>query len=602
MTHLGHRDIKDPLSVYVTQISPEGVILHLPTSSIGEGETKQPTQTTNNINVDNNSKEAANPAPVKYVPPHLRNTPDVAQQAPQSVHAESLRDASAVMEPSRSSWGRHAPLQDHSALSGGRSWGRRSFGNSAENLDRLEDQLFGSAKEAGSAMQTYDVHVKTSGTDIPEPIHEFTADVVNQLVLDNIIRAKYIKPTPVQQYSIPIVSAGRDLMSCAQTGSGKTAAFLVPIISSLLSEPEGQGNNSRSTPSALVLSPIRELSIQIFEEARKFTFKTGIRAVVAYGGANIRNQISELRRGCQLLIATPGRLVDLMERGYVSLSQVRYLCLDEADRMLDMGFEPQIRRIVQQADMPVQGRRTLMFSATFPNQIKRLASDFMQDHVFLAVGITGSTTKNITQKFELVEDRNAKASLLLDLLVGVPGLTIIFVETKRMADELTYFLESEGFSATNIHGDRDQQEREDAIRTFKSGQTPYLVATDVASRGLDINNVTHVINYNLPKDIDSYVHRIGRTARAGATGTATSFVSANDATIAHSLLELLAESQQEIPPWLKGIASRGRGSGMTRSGRWGARDSRQTRSNNNWSSNPPSCPGPAPSSSNKYWE
>eukprot|EP00656_Telonema_subtile_P006452 TRINITY_DN1298_c0_g2_i1.p1 TRINITY_DN1298_c0_g2~~TRINITY_DN1298_c0_g2_i1.p1 ORF type:complete len:514 (+),score=113.36 TRINITY_DN1298_c0_g2_i1:649-2190(+) len=454
------------------------------------------------------------------------------------------------------------------------SWNSR---NPREDDARLEKELFGEAKEAGTAIQSYDIPVSTSGSDVPEPIDSFSGGQVHPAVLANIERAKYTSPTPVQRYSIPIVGAGRDLMSCAQTGSGKTAAFLVPIISNLLSNPSQPRSNSRATPRALVMSPTRELADQIFEEARKFCFKTSIRPVVCYGGASARDQISELRRGCQLLIATPGRLSDLMERGVVSMSAIEHLCLDEADRMLDMGFEPQIRRIVEKADMPYEGRQTLMFSATFPNMIQRLASDFLRDHVFLTVGITGSTTKNVTQTLEYVEDRDAKASLLLDLLVAVEGLTIVFVETKVMADELSYFLQREGFGATAIHGDRDQRERQDAIRTFKSGQTPCLVATDVASRGLDINNVAHVINFELPKDIDSYVHRIGRTARAGNKGLATSFVGRKDGKIAASLLDVLAESQQEIPDWLPGIASRGfKSSSAKGGGMWGATDARRS--------------------------
>jgi ATP-dependent RNA helicase DDX3X len=262
-----------------------------------------------------------------------------------------------------------------------------------------------------------------------------------------------------------------------------------------------------------------------------------------------------------------------MERGEVSLAQVAVLVLDEADMMLDMGFEPQIRRIVEQADMPHDTRQTLMFSATFPNPIQRLASDFLQDHIFLTIGITGSTTKNVTQKLELIQDRRERGSVLLDLLSAVPGLTIIFVETKATADDLCWFLQQEGFPATSIHGDRDQRERKQAIRSFKSGDTPYLVATGVASRGLDINNVAHVINFELPKDIDSYVHRIGRTGRAGNKGLATSFVGRDDGKIAGSLLDVLTESGQEVPDWLPTIASRGyRSSG--RGGMWGGTDAR----------------------------
>lgn len=507
----------------------------------------------------------------KYVPPHLRNRP-AAPAAPQTngFRRSFPEPASnfSQRELGRSGWSR--PSQQDSRSS---SWS----GGSEQHSARLEQELFGEAKEAGAAIQSYEIPVKTSGRAVPEPIDGFGPEMINQSVLDNVRRAKYTAPTPVQRYSIPIITAGRDLMSCAQTGSGKTAAFLVPIISNLLASPARppeRHRGARATPLAVVLSPTRELAEQIHQEARKFTFKTRIRAVVCYGGASIREQIYELRRGCQLLVATPGRLTDLMERGEVSMSCIEQLCLDEADMMLDMGFEPQIRRIVQHADMPWEGRQTLMFSATFPNPIQRLAADFLSDHVFLVVGITGSAAKNVTQRLELVQDRHAKASLLLDLLTAVPGLTIVFVETKATADELCYFLQREGFGATSIHGDRDQRERKAAIRSFKSAETPCLVATGVASRGLDIDNVAHVINFELPKDIDSYVHRIGRTARAGNKGLATSFVSAADGKLAAHLLDILTESEQEVPEWLPSIATRGyRGSG--RPGMWGATDARE---------------------------
>ena len=297
-----------------------------------------------------------------------------------------------------------------------------------------------------------------------------------------------------------------------------------------------------------------------------------------YGGADINQQLRQIERGCDLLSATPGRLVDLIERGRISLANVRYLVLDEADRMLDMGFEPQIRRIVQGEDMPgVQDRQTLMFSATFPRDIQILARDFMKDYVFLSVGRVGSTSENITQKIEYVEDQD-KRSVLLDLLVSQaePGLTLVFVETKRMADMLSDFLFNNRIAATSIHGDRSQREREMALQTFRSGRTPVLVATAVAARGLDIPNVTHVINYDLPSDIDDYVHRIGRTGRAGNVGISTAFFNRGNRNIVRDLIELLREANQEIPQWLETVASessfgggsyrgRGRGGGRGRS-------------------------------------
>ncbi|KAG8912361.1 DEAD-box ATP-dependent RNA helicase [Tulasnella sp. 408] len=298
------------------------------------------------------------------------------------------------------------------------------------------------------------------------------------------------------------------------------------------------------------------------------------------------NSLRQIERGCDLLSATPGRLVDLIERGRISLANVKYLVLDEADRMLDMGFEPQIRRIVQGEDMPdTQERQTLMFSATFPREIQILARDFLKDYIFLSVGRVGSTSENITQRIEFVEDGD-KRSVLLDILTAEgenAGLTLIFVETKRTADILADFLMASNFPATSIHGDRTQREREQALATFRSGRTPIMVATAVAARGLDIPNVTHVINYDLPSDIDDYVHRIGRTGRAGNVGVSTAFFNRNNKNIVRELIDLLKEANQEIPEWLQSIAHErsafggsgrgGRGGGGGR-GRGGNRDVR----------------------------
>jgi ATP-dependent RNA helicase DDX3X len=294
-----------------------------------------------------------------------------------------------------------------------------------------------------------------------------------------------------------------------------------------------------------------------------------------YGGADIGSQLRQIERGCDLLVATPGRLVDLIERGRISLQNIKYLVLDEADRMLDMGFEPQIRRIVEGEDMPgVQNRQTLMFSATFPRDIQMLARDFLKDYVFLSVGRVGSTSENITQKVEYVEDVD-KRSVLLDILhTHGAGLTLIFVETKRMADSLSDFLINQNFPATSIHGDRTQRERERALEMFRNGRCPILVATAVAARGLDIPNVTHVVNYDLPTDIDDYVHRIGRTGRAGNTGHSTAFFNRGNRGVVRELLDLLKEANQEVPAFLETIAREssfggggGRGGGRSGGGR-----------------------------------
>ncbi|TQV93101.1 hypothetical protein V2A60_003587 [Cordyceps javanica] len=435
---------------------------------------------------------------------------------------------------------------------------------------RVERELFGTADDpskqhTGINFEKYDdIPVEASGHDVPEPVHQFTSPPLDEHLCRNIELARYKIPTPVQKYSIPIVMGGRDLMACAQTGSGKTGGFLFPILAqSFLNGPSaipgnapGQfGRQRKAYPTALILAPTRELVSQIYDESRKFAYRSWVRPCVVYGGADIGSQLRQIERGCDLLVATPGRLVDLIERGRISLCNIKYLVLDEADRMLDMGFEPQIRRIVEGEDMPaVNDRQTLMFSATFPRDIQMLARDFLKDYVFLSVGRVGSTSENITQKVEYVEDVD-KRSVLLDILhTHAGGLTLIFVETKRMADSLSDFLINQSFPATSIHGDRTQRERERALEFFRNGRCPIMVATAVAARGLDIPNVTHVINYDLPTDIDDYVHRIGRTGRAGNTGIATAFFNRGNRGVVRELMELLKEANQEVPSFLEAIA------------------------------------------------
>uniref|UniRef100_A0A6U3ARI6 RNA helicase n=1 Tax=Paramoeba aestuarina TaxID=180227 RepID=A0A6U3ARI6_9EUKA len=375
------------------------------------------------------------------------------------------------------------------------------------------------------------------------------------------------------------------MMACAQTGSGKTATFLFPIIAKLIRRPpipkdgsSGVYQRRKAYPQSLIIAPTRELATQIFEEARKFSYKTGLHAVVVYGGASIGNQLHELERGsCDILVATPGRLTDIIERGRISLSKIIFLVLDEADRMLDMGFEPQIRRIVEGEDMPRTGQRqTLMFSATFPKAIQMLASCFLTDYIFLRVGRVGSTTDLVTQKFLKVNEEE-KREVLCDLIQNCrDGLTLIFVETKKSADYLEHYLCSQQFPAISIHGDRTQSEREYALRSFKNGTTPFLIATNVASRGLDIRQINFVINYDMPNDIDEYVHRIGRTGRAGKAGVATSLVSPANKGIVRELIDILAETGQDIPPWLESMKSYGgmRGGSRRRGGGGGGGDSR----------------------------
>jgi ATP-dependent RNA helicase DDX3X len=400
--------------------------------------------------------------------------------------------------------------------------------------------------------------VEVSGNQCPGCIENFTDIRLTDRLTENIHLMGYKRPSPVQKYSLPIVYSGRDLMACSQTGSGKTAAFLIPIAARILqSELPSVPSRRKAYPLAVVLAPTRELSSQIAKVAKQVFWKTGLRSTVIYGGCPIREQLFELERGCDILIATPGRLVDVLERGRVSLSQVQYLVLDEADRMLDEGFMPQIMRIVEGEDMPKTGEReTLMFSATFSKEIQKLASSLLDDYVFLAVGKLNTPTDLVTQKFIRTSDEVDKRNMLLDLICSVKGLTIIFVDTKKKADILEDLLLDEGYAAISIHGDRSQQERELALSRFASGKRDLLIATDVAARGLHIKDVAHVINYDMPNDFSFYVHRIGRTARIGNSGLATSFITEDDAKVVPKLLDVLQKSNQDIPAWLEGMAYR----------------------------------------------
>ncbi|XP_062182368.1 DEAD-box ATP-dependent RNA helicase 52C-like [Phragmites australis] len=538
---------------------------------------------------------AANgPARSSYVPPHLRNRSSSASAPPPSSAPPPRAAPGLLSRPGVGSFG----------AGGGGARPRPGRWDREPNPFAADEAADAAAAAAAAADPTpfeehqntginfdayEDIPVETSGREVPPPVATFSDIDLGEALNDNIRRCKYVRPTPVQRHAIPISLAGRDLMACAQTGSGKTAAFCFPIISGILRGPPAQrpqrGGMRTACPLALILSPTRELSMQIHDEAKKFSYQTGVKVVVAYGGAPITQQLRDLERGVDILVATPGRLVDLLERARVSLQSIRYLALDEADRMLDMGFEPQVRRIVEQMDMPPPGvRQTLLFSATFPKEIQRMASDFLENYIFLAVGRVGSSTELIAQRIEFVQEAD-KRSHLMDLLhaqrdTGKQALTLVFVETKRGADSLESWLCMNGFPATSIHGDRNQQEREFALRSFKSGQTPILVATDVAARGLDIPHVAHVVNFDLPNDIDDYVHRIGRTGRAGKSGLATAFFNENNSSMAMPLAELMQESNQEVPAWLTRYAARPSygGGGRNRrpggGGRFGGRDFR----------------------------
>jgi len=425
------------------------------------------------------------------------------------------------------------------------------------------DSLFKRGCNAGINFDKYDaIEVEVSGPNIEKStikISSFADAGLFEQTYENVKKSGYQKPTPIQKYAISIVNIGRDLMACAQTGSGKTAAFLLPIITGILKDNQlSSSYNEKQEPSALILAPTRELAMQSHQEAKKFCTGTMVNACVAYGGVATAFQMSAIERGCDILIATPGRLVDFVERGKIGLGKVKYFVLDEADRMLDMGFEAAIRKIVELGIPEAGKRQTLMFSATFPEQIQRLAGEFMKEYIFLTVGIVGGANSDVDQTILQVQQFD-KREKLMEVLRSVPGERIlVFVGQKRNADFLASYLSQSGFNTTSIHGDRLQREREKALRDFCSKECEVLIATNVAARGLDIPNVELVINYDLPTEIEEYVHRIGRSGRCGNVGRAVTFFDPNetaDQGMARPLVRQLVNCQMEVPQWLEAVAA-----------------------------------------------
>lgn len=337
-------------------------------------------------------------------------------------------------------------------------------------------------------------------------------------LLKALHKQKYEIPTPIQQQAIPQLLAGKDLVGIAQTGTGKTAAFVLPILHNMVTHQTGR-------MSALVLAPTRELAAQIDESFAAYGEFLPLRHTAIFGGVGQGRQVEALRKGVEVLVATPGRLLDLMEQGHISLRSIRFFVLDEADRMLDMGFIHDIKKIISK--LPKQ-RQSLFFSATMPPAVSSLAKTMLCDPVRVEVSPSASTVERIRQCVFFV-DNGHKDQLLLELL-GEKHLTsvLVFTATKHRANKLSTFLTRSKFPAQAIHGNKSQTARTKALQDFKSGKVSVLVATDIAARGIDVDNISHVINYDLPNEPENYVHRIGRTARAGADGTAYSLCCASE--------------------------------------------------------------------------
>ena len=335
----------------------------------------------------------------------------------------------------------------------------------------------------------------------------------------------YSTPTPIQAQAIPIVLQGRDLMAGAQTGTGKTAAFALPMLQKLMPLASTSASPARHPIRALILVPTRELAIQVEASVKVYAKHSALRSLVVYGGVDIKTQTPQLMKGVEILVATPGRLLDHIEQRTLQLSQVQMLILDEADRMLDMGFMPDLKRIL--ALLPKQ-RQNLMFSATFSTEIKKLSEAFLNDPVLVEVARSNATNENVTQKVYHVAQNDKHALLAKILNETETKQVIVFTKTKLTASRLARQLAREGILADAIHGDKSQSERIQALDAFKQGKINALIATDVAARGLDIDQLPMVINYEIPSAPEDYVHRIGRTGRAGALGIAISLVSPDE--------------------------------------------------------------------------
>ncbi len=364
----------------------------------------------------------------------------------------------------------------------------------------------------------------------------FHALGLSEAILRDLADAKFVSPTPIQEQAIPPALAGRDVIGCAQTGTGKTAAFVIPMIERLSTLPKGQ-------PKALILAPTRELALQTLTTIEKLGRSRRISATVIVGGADMQAQVRGLRQRPDILVATPGRLLDHMWNGTILLSSIKILVLDEADRMLDMGFAPQINQIL---DALPEERQTLLFSATLPADLARLVQASVNNPVRVMVAPSATTADGVTQAVHHTSHAD-KSDLLLSLLGADKDTALVFTRTKHRADRVGRMLDRAGHRVAVLHGDRSLSQRRAALEGFRRGAFRVLVATDIAARGIDVANIGHVINFDLPNVPEDYVHRIGRTARMKTTGRATSFVTSEDAQQLRAIERLLGQTVPVAP-------------------------------------------------------
>ncbi|KAJ1531472.1 hypothetical protein ONE63_000147 [Megalurothrips usitatus] len=402
-------------------------------------------------------------------------------------------------------------------------------------------------------------HQITIKGNVPDPIMKFGEINFPDYVESRILQEGFKEPTAIQAQGWPIALSGRNMVGVAQTGSGKTLAFTLPAIVHINAQERLKPGDG---PIVLVLAPTRELAQQIQVVAKDFGSSTHVRSTCVFGGMPRRQQMYDLRRGVEFLVATPGRLIDFLSDGSTNLRRCTYLVLDEADRMLDMGFEPQIRKIIEQIR---PDRQVLMWSATWPTEIKNLANEFLGEYCQVNIGsLELSANKNILQIVDVCRE-NEKEDKLYTLLQEInqesEKKTIIFAMTKRKVDDLYRMISRAGWKAAAIHGDKTQGDRDYVLRNFRSGKIDILVATDVAARGLDVDDVKFVVNYDYPNNSEDYIHRIGRTGRSTKTGTSYAFFTHENSKQARDLVNVLREANQVVAPELEQMASRGGGGG-----------------------------------------
>ncbi|KAI5694708.1 hypothetical protein M8J75_003703 [Diaphorina citri] len=444
-----------------------------------------------------------------------------------------------------------------------------------------------SESEVEAFRQKKEITVK--GNNIPCPTQELTEGCFPNAVLQHLKGQGFEEPTAIQAQGWPIALSGRDMVGIAQTGSGKTLAYMLPAAVHIShQEPVKQGDG----PIALVLAPTRELAQQIQTVAKEFS--SALRNICIFGGTPKGPQIRDLEKGVEIMIATPGRLIDFLVNRYTNLRRCTYLVLDEADRMLDMGFEPQIRRIIEQIR---PDRQVLMWSATWPKEVKQLAEEYLNDYIQVNIGsLQLSANHNISQVIEVVQDYEKEKrlfNLIRELAKNPAFKVIVFVETKKKVEDITRALRRERHSAICIHGDKTQQDRDYVLNDFRQGKAPILVATDVAARGLDVEDVNTVINFDYPNSSEDYIHRIGRTGRCASSGTAYTFFTPNNGKQAKELIAVLTEASQPIPPQLQDLANSNPNSKGGKKNQWG--QTQQAKSyggpgapNNKFRSNPSS--------------